>query len=263
MLGQVMLCSAAAAGALVLGVWLLSLRLRDASVIDVFWGLGFVLIGWLGFALGDGAPGRRVALAVMATLWCLRLAGHIGWRNHGRGEDFRYARLRERDGGRFWLTSLYRIYLVQAGLMWVVALPLQAGAAEGGRAGLGPAGWAGVAVWAVGLSFEAIGDLQLARFKADPANGRRVMDRGLWRYSRHPNYFGDVLAWWGIGMVAVAAGGVWWALVGPAVNTFILARLTGKPLLEATIGERRPGYAEYIGSTSGFVPLPPRRRPAR
>ncbi|MEA2298451.1 MAG: hypothetical protein QOF77_1387 [Solirubrobacteraceae bacterium] len=260
MLGPLLLASAAAAVALVLGVWLLSLALRDASIIDVFWGLGFVGIGWLCFAMGDGLPGRRLALAGMATVWGVRLTAHIGWRNRGRGEDFRYARLRERDGRRFWLTSLYRVYLVQAALMWVVALPLEAGAAEGRDSGLGPLGWAGIAVWAVGLGFEAVGDLQLARFKAEGASAGRVMDRGLWRYTRHPNYFGDVVAWWGMGVVAAGAG-AWWALAGPAVNTVILARLTGKPLLEATIGERRPGYAEYIAATSGFVPLPPRRRP--
>jgi steroid 5-alpha reductase family enzyme len=260
MLGQVLPASAAAALILVLAAWLLSLRLRDASIIDVFWGVGFVLIAGLCLTLGDGAPDRRRVLAVMTTLWGLRLAVHIGRRNHGRPEDFRYARLRERDGRRFWLTSLYWIYLVQAVLMWVVALPVEVGAAHGRRAGLGWLDGVGVAVWAVGLAFEAIGDVQLVRFKADPANGRRVLDRGLWRFTRHPNYFGDVVAWWGIGIVGLGAGGAWWALAGPAVNTLILARLTGKPLLEATIGERRPGYAEYIGRTSGFIPLPPRRR---
>ncbi len=256
MLGQLMLTSAAAAGGLVLAVWLLSLRLRDASIIDVFWGLGFVVIAWVCFGLGDGSPGRRLALALMASLWGLRLALHIGTRNHGRHEDFRYARLRERDGRRFWLTSLYRIYLVQAAMMWIVALPLQAGSAQG--AGFGVLGWLGAGVWAIGLAFESIGDLQLARFKADRANHRAVMDRGLWRYSRHPNYFGDVLAWWGIGIVGLGAGGAWWALAGPGLNTLILVRLTGKPLLESTIGERRPGYGDYVARTSGFLPWPPR-----
>jgi steroid 5-alpha reductase family enzyme len=259
MLVHVMLASAAAAAGLVGGVWLLSVRLGDASIIDGFWGLGFVLIAWLCWALGDGAPGRRLLLAVMATLWGLRLAVHIGRRNHGRPEDYRYARLRARDGGRFWLTSLYRVYLVQAALMWVVALPLMVGSAHGADSGLGGLDAVGVVVWAVGLAFEAVGDLQLAGFRADPANVRRVMDRGLWRYTRHPNYFGDVVAWWGIGVVALGAGGAWWALAGPAVNTLILARLTGKPLLEATIGERRPGYGDYVSRTSGFVPRRPRR----
>jgi steroid 5-alpha reductase family enzyme len=259
MLGQLLLTSAATAGGLVLAVWLVSLRLGDASIIDVFWGLGFVLIAWLCFALGDGLPGRRLALAAMATAWGLRLAVHIARRNHGRPEDYRYARLRERDGRRFWLTSLYRVYLVQAVLMWTVALPLPAGSADGAGGDLGLLDGIGVGVWAIGLAFEAIGDLQLTRFKAEPGSGGQVMDRGLWRYTRHPNYFGDVVAWWGIGIVALGGGGAWWALIGPAVNTLILARMTGKPLLEATIAERRPGYADYVERTSGFVPRPPRR----
>ncbi len=253
-----MLVSAAAAAGLVSCVWLVSLRLRDASIIDVFWGLGFVLIGLLCVALGDGALGRRLALAVMASLWGLRLAVHIGRRNHGRPEDFRYAALRARDGDRFWLTSLYRVYLIQAVLMWIVALPVEVGSAHGPSRDLGLLDLVGVAVWAVGLAFEAIGDLQLARFKADPASAGRVMDRGLWRYTRHPNYFGDVTAWWGIAVVALGAGGDWWALVGPAINTLILVRLTGKPLLESTIAQRRPAYADYARRTSGFLPLPPR-----
>jgi steroid 5-alpha reductase family enzyme len=262
MLGQLLLNSAVATAGLVLGVWVLSLRLGDASIIDVFWGLGFVLIAWLCFALGNGPPGRRLALAAMATVWGLRLAVHIGRRNHGQTEDYRYAGLRERDGRRFWLTSLYRIYLVQAVLMWIVALPLVAGSADGTSGDLGPLHGIGVGVWAIGLAFEAVGDLQLARFKAEPGSGGQVMDRGLWRYTRHPNYFGDVVVWWGIGIVALGGGGgAWWALLGPAVNTLILARLTGKPLLESTIADRRPGYADYVERTSGFVPRPPRRPP--
>jgi steroid 5-alpha reductase family enzyme len=261
MLGLLMLSSACVALGLVLCVWVASLELDDASIIDVFWGIGFVLIGLLCAAGGQGAPGRRVALAAMATVWGVRLAVHIGRRNHGQPEDPRYARLRLRDIDRFWLTSLYRIYLVQAVLMWVVALPLVAGSAAGPSRGLGLLDLAGGVVWAVGLAFEAVGDLQLARFKADPANRWAVMDRGLWRYTRHPNYFGDVVVWWGIGIVGLAGGGAWWALVGPALNTLILVRGTGKPLLESTIGQRRPGYADYVRRTSGFVPLPPKRRP--
>jgi steroid 5-alpha reductase family enzyme len=261
MLGQLMLASACLALGLILCVWIVSLQREDASIIDVFWGVGFVLIGLVCLAGGGGAPGRRVALAVMAGVWGLRLAIHIGRRNHGQPEDQRYARLRWRDMDRFWITSLYRVYVVQAVLMWLVALPLLAGSARGHGRGLGLVDLAGGAVWAVGLAFESIGDRQLARFKADPANRWAVMDRGLWRYTRHPNYFGDVVVWWGIGIVALAAGGTWWALAGPAINTVILVRGTGKPLLESTIGLRRPGYAEYVRRTSGFIPLPPRRPP--
>ena len=261
MLGQLMLAGACVALGLILCVWVASIQIDDASIIDVFWGIGFVLIALLCAAGGQGSPGRRIALAIMASLWGVRLAVHIRRRNRGRPEDLRYARLRWRDLDRFWITSLYRVYLVQAALMWLIALPLFAGSAHGSTRGLGLVDVVGGVVWAVGLGFETIGDLQLTRFKADPANQRNVMDRGLWRYTRHPNYFGDVLVWWGIGIVALAAGQAWWALIGPAVNAVILVRVTGKPLLESTIVHRRPGYADYVQRTSGFVPLPPRRRP--
>jgi steroid 5-alpha reductase family enzyme len=260
MTGTVMLASGVCAVGLVTVVWLLSIALHDVSVIDVAWGLGFVAIGWVCFALGHGNHDRRLLLAVLVTAWGLRLAGHIGRRNAGKGEDRRYAAMRARDGGRFVYTSFYRVFLVQAVAMWIVSLPLQAGGSIGGSRGIGVIDIVGIAVWAVGFGFESIGDLQLDRFKADPANRREVMDRGLWRYTRHPNYFGDVTAWWGIGIVALGAGDAWWALIGPAVNTLILTRGTGKPLLESTIGGRRPGYADYVQRTSGFVPLPPRRR---
>jgi steroid 5-alpha reductase family enzyme len=258
MLGQLMLASACLALGLILWVWIFSLHLNDASIIDIFWGVGFVLIAGVCLAAGDGDPGRRIVVAGMAGLWGVRLAVHLGRRNHGQPEDHRYARLRRRDADRFWVTSLYRIYLVQAALMWVIGLPVVVGSAHGHANGLGWVDLVGVGVWAVGLGFETVGDVQLARFKADTANFWLVLDRGLWRYTRHPNYFGDVVAWWGIGIVGLGAGGAWWALVGPAVNTLILARLTGKPLLESTIVARHPAYADYVRRTSGFVPLPPR-----
>jgi len=259
MTGTVMAASGGGALALVLLVWLLSLRLRDASIIDVFWGAGFVLIGWICAAVGDGDRGRRLLLAILVTIWGLRLAVHIGRRNLGKGEDRRYAEMRERDGERFWFTSLYRVYLVQAVAMWIVSLPLQAGAALGAGHGLGPLDAVGGAVWLVGFAFESLGDLQLDRFKADPANRGRVMDHGLWRYTRHPNYFGDATVWWGLGLVAVGAGAVAaWGFAGSILDTLLLTRVSGKPVLERDIEQRRPGYRDYVERTSGFVPLPPR-----
>jgi steroid 5-alpha reductase family enzyme len=259
--GTVMLASAAGALALVLAVWLASLRLHDASIIDIFWGVGFVVIAWICFAVGHGARDRRLLLAILVTLWGARLAGHIAQRNHGKGEDQRYVAMRKRDGDRFWLSSLYRVFLVQAATMWVISLPLQAGGSLGSAHGLGALDVIGAAVWLVGFGFEAIGDLQLDRFKADPASRGKVMDRGLWRYTRHPNYFGDATAWWGLGLIGLGAGiGAVWGLVGSALDTFILTRVSGKPILERDIETRRPGYRDYIERTSGFVPLPPRRR---
>jgi steroid 5-alpha reductase family enzyme len=255
-----MLASAAGAAGLFLLVWAASLALRDASIVDVFWGAGFVVVAWICFAVGHGDEGRRLLLAVLVTIWGLRLAVHIGRRNLGKGEDRRYAAMRERDGGRFWLTSLYRVYATQAVVLWVVSLPLQAGASLGGGRGLDAFDVAGAIVWLIGFAFEAIGDLQLTRFKADPGNRGRVMDRGLWRYTRHPNYFGDATVWWGLGIVALGAGAAAaWGLAGSAMDTLILTRVSGKPVLEKDIETRRPGYREYVERTSGFLPLPPRR----
>jgi steroid 5-alpha reductase family enzyme len=260
MTGTTMLASAGAALILVLAVWLASLRLRDASIIDSFWGLGFVVIAWVCVAVGHGDHDRRLLLAVLVTIWGLRLAIHITRRNHGKGEDPRYVAMRERDGERFWLTSLYRVFLIQWLTMWVISLPLQAAGSLGGAHKLGAVDAIGVAVWLVGFSFEAIGDLQLDRFKADPGSRGKVMDRGLWRYTRHPNYFGDATLWWGLGIIALGAGlGAAWGLLGSALDTLILTRVSGKPVLERDIEQRRPGYRAYIERTSGFFPLPPRR----
>jgi len=258
----VLLASAAGALALVLAVWAASLALRDASIIDVFWGVGFVAIAWICVAVGHGSLDRRLLLAALVTVWGLRLAVHIGTRNLGAGEDRRYAAMRERDGARFWLTSLYRVYLTQAAVMWAVSLPVQAGGSLGGGRGLGALDIVGAAVWLVGFGFESIGDLQLGRFRADPANRGRVMDRGLWRYTRHPNYFGDASVWWGLGLIALGAGAsAAWGLVGSALDTLILTRVSGKPVLERDIERRRPGYRDYVERTSGFIPRPPRRAP--
>jgi steroid 5-alpha reductase family enzyme len=260
MTGTTMLASAGGALILVLAVWLASLRLRDASIIDSFWGLGFVVIAWVCVAIGHGDHDRRLLLAVLVTIWGLRLAIHITRRNHGKSEDPRYVAMRERDGERFWLTSLYRVFLIQWLTMWSISLPLQAAGSLGGGRKLGAIDAIGVAVWLVGFSFEAIGDLQLDRFKADPGSRGKVMDRGLWRYTRHPNYFGDATLWWGLGIIALGAGlGAAWGLLGSALDTLILTRVSGKPILERDIEQRRPGYRAYIERTSGFFPLPPRR----
>jgi steroid 5-alpha reductase family enzyme len=255
-----MLASAAGALGLLLCVWVASLALHDASVVDVAWGLGFILVAWICVAVGHGAEGRRLLVAALVTVWGGRLAVHIARRNLGRGEDRRYQAMRERDGARFWLTSLYRVFLSQAVVMWVISLPVQAAGSIGGGRGLGALDAIGGIVWLIGFGFESVGDLQLDRFKADAANRGRVMDRGLWRYTRHPNYFGDATLWWGLGLIALGAGAsAAWGFAGSALDTLILTRVSGKPMLERDIETRRPGYREYIERTSGFIPLPPRR----
>ena len=210
--GEILLLDAAVIAGLMIALWLVSLRLRDASIVDPFWGLGFVIVGWTA-ALAGRALRLGLVLALLTTAWGLRLSLHLARRNLGHGEDFRYQSMRKRFP-RFELTSLVIVFGLQGLLMWIVALPLQlAPAFEGSRDVLGVLG---AAVWAVGLAFEAVGDAQLARFRADPANKGRVLDTGLWRYTRHPNYFGDACVWWGLWLVAPAAGAPWWTVVGPS-----------------------------------------------
>jgi steroid 5-alpha reductase family enzyme len=244
---------------LMTALWIISLAVRDASIVDPFWGLAFVAITWTAFVVGGGGGSASILVPALVTIWGLRLSGYLAWRNIGKGEDYRYVRMRERFGPRFPLVSLFVVFLLQAGLAWTVSLPAQAGTVGSiGSDGVASAlVVAGIALWALGLVFETVGDLQLAAFKRDPANKGRVMDRGLWRYTRHPNYFGDFCVWWGIFLVA-AATGAWWTIVGPILMSVLLIRVSGAALLERTIVDRRPGYAEYIRRTSAFFPRPPK-----
>jgi steroid 5-alpha reductase family enzyme len=239
-------------------VWLVSVARRDASIIDIVWGLGFVIVAWVVRVGVDGNAARQWLLVAMTTVWGLRLAGYLAWRNHGKGEDFRYQSMRRRIGPRFWWVSLFTVFGTQGVLMWIVSLPVQLGQVPD-EPGLGVLAGIGVAVWLVGIGFEAVGDAQLARFKADPANAGRVMDGGLWRYTRHPNYFGDACVWWGIALVAAESGLGAIGIIGAAVMTVLLRRVSGVTLLERSLTKRRAGYDDYIARTSPFVPRPPRR----
>ena len=240
-------------------LWLLSLRLRDASIVDIYWGLGFAQIAVITSALAGGYPWRKLLLALLTVAWGVRLGLYLCWRNAGRGEDYRYQAMRRHYGARFPLLSLATVFGLQGVLMWLVSLPVQFGQFAAMPAQLTRLDWAGGALWLVGIGFESVGDWQLARFKADPANAGAVMDRGLWRYTRHPNYFGDACAWWGLWLIA-AAGGAWWTALSPALMTFLLLRVSGVAMLERTIGKRRPEYAAYVARTSAFVPWFPRSR---
>ncbi|MSX12611.1 MAG: DUF1295 domain-containing protein [Actinobacteria bacterium] len=239
-------------------LWAVSVAVKDSSIVDIFWGSGFVVIAWVTFAVADGAPGRRWLLAILTTLWGLRLTIHLARRNLGHGEDFRYQEMRAKAGASWPLRSLWTVFWAQGLLMWLVSLPVQIG-----QQGETAIGWswlviAGIIVFAVGFFFETVGDLQLTRFIADPANKGTVMDRGLWRYTRHPNYFGDFSVWWGLYLIALAAG-AWWTIIGPIIMSVLLIRVSGAGLLEKSIGKRRAGYDEYVARTSGFFPRPPKR----
>ncbi len=239
-------------------LWIASLVLRDASIVDIFWGPGFALIALVSAWVADGSLARRLLLLAMVTAWGLRLGLHLYRRNWGHGEDFRYQRMRAHHGRRFPIVSLATVFGLQAGLQWIVSLPVQI-AMLAPEPGLGALDLVGVAVFAVGLAFETIGDRQLTRFRADPANRGRVLDTGLWAWTRHPNYFGDAVVWWGLFTVALATPYGWLGVVGPALMTFLLRRVSGVALLERSLVKTKPGYREYVERTPAFFPWPPRR----
>jgi len=260
--GAILLTNLAVVLVLTTALWALSVRMRDTSIVDIFWGSGFVVIAWVTFALAHGDPARKLLLSSLTTVWGLRLTIHLARRNLGKGEDYRYAAMRRRHGERWPLRSLWAVFWGQGLLMWIVSLPVQAGQLYATPAHLTWVDALGTVLWVIGFVFEAVGDLQLQRFKADPASAGQVMDRGLWRYTRHPNYFGDFTVWWGLYVIALATGSAWWSIVGPILMSVLLIRVSGAGLLEKSIGRRRPGYEEYVRRTSGFFPLPPRRRVA-
>jgi steroid 5-alpha reductase family enzyme len=239
-------------------VWLLSLALHNSSIVDIFWGPGFVVTSWLYFALTpDGFAPRKMTLAVLVTIWGLRLGIHILRRNWDKPEDFRYAKWREEEGTRWWWFSFFKVFLLQGLLMWAISAPLLAAQISATPAELTILDYGALVVWSIGFIFEALGDMQLARFKAEPANKGKVLNTGLWRYTRHPNYFGDAVQWWGYYLLALAAGG-WWTVFSPALMTLLLVRVSGVALLERTLSER-PGYREYVEATNAFLPWLPRR----
>ena len=238
--------------------WIASIPLRDASIVDRAWSLLFVAAG-LVYALASGPAKPRVLLTGGLLLaWALRLALHITVRNWGHGEDRRYQQIRRNHEPGFALKSLYIVFGLQAVLAWIISLPLL-----GSMAGDRSLSWRdapGIALWLVGFTFEWIGDAQLTRFRARKRSDDAVLDTGLWRYSRHPNYFGECCLWWGFYLLALSAG-AWWTIVAPILMTVLLLRVSGVALLERDIGARRPAYREYIEHTNAFVPGP--RRAAR
>ncbi len=250
----------ALAGLLVLMslVWADSLRRKDVSVVDRWWGLLFVVLAWTYALAADADGARRWLLPVLTTIWGVRLAGYITWRNWGHGEDKRYAAMRAKDPEGFPRRSLVTVFWGQAALAWVIAAPLFYPHFVADPPDLWWLDAVGVTVWAVGLFFEAVGDWQLSRFLADPDNRGRVLDTGLWRWTRHPNYFGDVTVWVGYAIIATAAG-AWWSWYGTALMAAFIVKVSGVAMTDrnmARSGSKRAGYDEYVRRTNAFFPGP-------
>jgi steroid 5-alpha reductase family enzyme len=257
-MADAMLVAAITILCIMVATWLLSLVLKNASIVDIVWGLGFAITSWVLAITIDGDNTRQILLAVMVGSWGLRLGGYLAKRNIGHGEDWRYKAMRKKKGARFGLISLVTVFGLQGVLMWVVSLPVMFGNSDA-TPGVGPLAVIGVMVWAVGLSFEAVGDWQLVQFKKDPNNAGKVMQTGLWSLTRHQNYFGDALLWWGIGIVGAETGIGVIGFIGPVVMTVFLLRVSGVPMLERSLMKRREGYAEYAARTSAFIPRPPKQ----
>lgn len=251
--------AAASVVVVMLLAWRVSLRRRDASLVDPLWGPAFLLVAGVGAVAGSGAAGRRALVIVLVAAWALRLAAYLGRRNRIHGEDYRYRAMRARHGERFGWISLWTVFLLQGALVVFIGLPLLVATGRPGPS-LGLLDLLGAGLWTVGFLFEALGDRQLARFKAEPAHHGAVCDRGLWRYTRHPNYFGDATLWWGYYAIACAVPGGVWTLASPLLMTYLLLRVSGVALLERGLSASKPGYADYVARTSAFFPWPPRAR---
>ena len=232
-------------------LWIVSVKIRDASIIDPFWGFGFVVVAWLSWFCFGTPSSRALLVTILVSLWGLRLSGYLLWRNLGHEEDRRYAAMREKRGDSFWWKSLFIVFWLQALLLVVISVPVQFSVTS--TASIGWLDVVGCLLFGTGLFFETVGDWQLSRFKNNPDNSDKILDSGLWGLTRHPNYFGDFCVWWGLFLFAAAAGG-WWTIFSPILMSVLLMRVSGVTLLESDIAERRPKYREYIQTTNAFFP---------
>jgi steroid 5-alpha reductase family enzyme len=243
--------------AMMTALWVLSLVLKNSSIVDIFWGIGFVIVNLSAYYFSQHSTIQKL-LTIILTLWGLRLSIHIFLRNHGKPEDFRYTQWREENGSQWWWISFFKVFLLQGILMLIIAAPLLAVQTVDSAPSFVSLQFIGIIIWGIGFFFETVSDYQLVRFKSDPQHRGKLLTSGLWRYSRHPNYFGDTMQWWGFYLLA-AASGYWWTIFSPVIMTLLLLRISGVTLLEKTM-KTRPGYEEYIRTTNAFIPWIPRHQ---
>ncbi len=240
-------------------LWLISIITRNVSIVDLFWGLGFVIATLFFFLKTDGSGTRKIITLALVAIWGIRLSVYLALRNIGKGEDFRYAQFRKNYGEhRYWWISFFQTFLLQGILMWLISAPLLGAQYYGAGRSINIIDYIALVLWFTGFFFETVGDYQLARFKADPANKGKVLNTGLWRYTRHPNYFGDSAVWWGYGFFCLAAGS-YLPLFGSLLMTALIIKVSGVALLEKSLKEQKPQYKEYIEKTSAFFPWFPRK----
>ncbi len=240
---------------MMVGMWLVSLPLKNASIVDPFWGLGFVIVAvWAAWPLSTIGFNRQGVVLLLTVIWGMRLSGYLFYRNLGKGEDFRYQGFRKHYGEhRYWWISLFQVFLLQGFILWLVVSPVLVQSAVNQEISFGLADYAAFALWLTGFVFEAVGDWQMMRFRAKPENRGLVMDRGMWKYTRHPNYFGESLIWWGLWLFAAAAG-YWWTIYSPVLITVLLLRVSGVSMLERSLKHTKPAYQAYMERTPAFFP---------
>jgi len=257
-LGIAFLWGGAAIWAFVTLIWILSLIVKNSAIMDIFWGMGLLMsVLVYGFLLGENQFSASL-LQVLVAIWALRLSVYIFFRNLGKPEDLRYANWRRENGSRWWWYSFLKVFLLQGVIMWIVSVALLTGQGGNSVNELTWLSYGGIALFIIGFIFEAGGDWQLSRFKKNPANKGKVMDSGLWAYTRHPNYFGESVIWWGFFLIAMESG-CWLALISPILMTFLLTKVSGVAMLDKVMSEAKPQYRDYIASTSAFFPMPKRR----
>lgn len=240
-------------------LWLISVRITNASIVDVFWGFAFVIVNAFWFISSENMDVRNILLFLLVTLWGLRLTIYLAWRNWGKAEDFRYQEFRRKYGAkRYWWISFFQTFLLQGILVMIISLPLLSVYGRQMSVELNIFDYLAIVIWMIGFMFEAGGDIQLARFKRNPENKGKVLNTGFWRYTRHPNYFGDATVWWAYALFSIAVGG-YWQIIGALIMTLLLLKVSGVALLEKTLSQTKPQYREYIRKTNAFVPWFPKK----
>jgi steroid 5-alpha reductase family enzyme len=235
-------------------LWLWSIIIKNVGIVDLFWGFGFVVINAFYIFISGELNARKILILVLVTVWGLRLSIYIAWRNIGKGEDFRYKEFRRKYGPeRYWWFSFFQTFLLQGALIMIVSLPLLGVNVSTHSNALNVLDYFGILLWMIGFTFEAGSDFQLSRFKQNSKNKGKVLNTGLWKYTRHPNYFGDSAVWWAYALFSVAAGS-YWQIIGSIIMTLLIIKVSGVALLEKTLNNTKPEYQEYIQKTSSFLP---------
>ena len=235
-------------------LWIISVFLKNVSIVDLFWGIGFIVASSCYYYYGRGNPERKIILESLVIIWGLRLSLYLAWRNHGKGEDFRYQEFRKKYGPtRYWWISYFQVFLLQGILMWLISAPLLGAQFLPQSGNPGILDYLAVVTWLIGFIFEAGGDLQLARFKSDIQNRGKLLTTGFWRYTRHPNYFGDSAVWWSYGIFSIA-GASYLPVIGSVLMTALIIKVSGVALLEKTLKGKKPGFEEYVRHTNAFLP---------